>query len=425
MLIARRSPLAAGWARRLFLHGLRDVTDGRLTVVTPDGAEHHFGAPDAALHATLVVHADRFFARALAAGDIGLGESYMDGDWSTPGLVPLVRLMLRNLQVVDESGGLARAAHRTAAAFARRLRDNTVDGSRDHVRRHYDLGNDFFALFLDAHLVYSCARFASERDSLEQAQERKLDDICRRLTLGPSDHLLEIGTGWGALAVWAARHYGCRVTTTTVSREQFEYARAWAARLGEVGARIDVRCDDYRHLTGRYDKIVSIEMFEAVGLGHYDDYFAAVDRLLAPDGAMLLQTITVTDQWFPRYVRQPDWIEKYIFPGGQLASVGAILASLARRTTLSLHHAENIGMHYARTLHEWRDRFHRRLGDVRALGFDERFIRMWDLYLGYCEAAFLERHAGDFQLLLAKNGTRAVLFNERPSADTRRVAALV
>jgi cyclopropane-fatty-acyl-phospholipid synthase len=220
------------------------------------------------------------------------------------------------------------------------------------------------------------------------------------------------------------------MTTTTISDEQFRHVREWRSRLGDAGSRIDVLRADYRELTGRFDKVVSIEMFEAVGLNHYDDYFTVVDRLLAPDGAMLLQTITVDDQWFPNYHGTPDWIEKYIFPGGELASVGAVLTSLARTTSLSMYHAENFGTHYARTLHAWRLRFHQSLDRVRALGFDERFIRMWNLYLAYCEAAFLERHAGLFQMLLVKNASQRALFNEpwceartTPLAETTRESA--
>jgi cyclopropane-fatty-acyl-phospholipid synthase len=224
--------------------------------------------------------------------------------------------------------------------------------------------------------------------------------------------VLEIGSGWGGFAVWAATRYGCRVTTTTISREQHRHVLEWRSRIGEAGQRIDARLSDYRELDGRFDKVVSIEMFEAVGLSHYDEYFGAVDRLLTPDGTMLLQSITVSDQYFPRYHGSADWIEKYIFPGGELASVGEILRSIARASTLSMYHAENFGTHYARTLHEWRDRFHQSLGQVAALGFDARFVRMWDLYLAYCEAAFLERHAGLFQLMLAKNESARAQFNE-------------
>lgn len=260
--------------------------------------------------------------------------------------------------------------------------------------------------------MYSCAYYESAGDSLEAAQARKVDRICQALRLGPGDRVLEIGSGWGGFAAWAASRYGCHVTTTTISDEQYEFVRGWQACAGPTGRRVEVLKTDYRELTGRFDKIVSIEMFEAVGLNHYDDYFGAVDRLLTPDGAMLLQTITMTDQWFPEYRRRPDWIEKYIFPGGELASVGAILGSLARRTSLSMYHAENFGTHYALTLHEWRRRFHEQRVRVEALGFDDRFFRMWDFYLACCEAAFLERHTGLYQLLLVKNGTRHRQYNE-------------
>ena len=213
------------------------------------------------------------------------------------------------------------------------------------------------------------------------------------------------------------------MTTTTISDEQYRHVCEWRSRIGEAGARIEVLRADYRELTGRFDKVVSIEMFEAVGLSHYDEYFKAVDRLLAPDGVMFLQTITVDDQWFPKYHGTPDWIEKYIFPGGELASVGEMLKSLARTTSLSLYHAENCGTHYAHTLRAWRVRFHQSLARVRALGFDDRFIRMWDLYLASCEATFLERHTGLFQMVLLKNGAQRVLFNEPWSEASARPRA--
>lgn len=404
------------WARTAFLSGLGGMTGGTLTVECPDRT-CTFGDDDT-LGATLTVRDERFFLRALTGSDIGIGESFMDGDWTTPDLVPLVRLMLRSRRVLERQSRFAGALHRLAGGIARRLRDNSLAGSRRHIHRHYDLGNDLFRLFLDRELrMYSCGYFESAADSLEQAQARKVDRICRALRLSPADHVLEIGSGWGGFAVWASRHYGCRVTTTTISDEQYRHVREWRSRIGEAGSRIDVLRADYRELTGRFDKVVSIEMFEAVGLNHYDDYFKAVDRLLAPDGVMFLQTITVDDQWFPKYHGTPDWIEKYIFPGGELASVGEILKSLARTTSLSMYHAENCGTHYARTLQAWRARFHQNLDRVRALGYDERFIRMWDLYLASCEATFLERHTGLFQLMLLKNGAQRLLFNE-PWAET-------
>ena len=410
------------WAKTAFLSGLGGVSGGTLTVACPDRT-YRYGRPGE-LDAMVAVHDERFFLRALTGSDIGLGESFMEGDWTTPDLVPLVRLLLRNQRVFYGQSRLTGALHQLAGGLARRFRDNSLAGSRRHIRRHYDLGNDFFRLFLDNELrMYSCGYFESAADTLEQAQIRKVDRICRALRLSPADHVLEIGSGWGGFAVWAATRYGCRVTTTTISDEQYRHVSDWRARIGAAGERIEVLRADYRQLTGRFDKVVSIEMFEAVGLEHYDDYFSAVDRLLAPDGVMFLQTITVDDQRFPRYHGTPDWIEKHIFPGSELASVGEMLKSLARTTSLSLYHAENCGTHYAHTLRAWRARFHQQLARVRALGFDDRFIRMWDLYLGSCEAAFLERHIGLFQLVLVKNGTQRVLLNEPWAATDVRLAA--
>jgi cyclopropane-fatty-acyl-phospholipid synthase len=238
-----------------------------------------------------------------------------------------------------------------------------------------------------------------------------LDLICRKLRLGPDDHVLEIGSGWGGFAEHAVRNYGCRITTTTISRQQFDYAQRRFESLPE-GGRIELLLEDYRNLRGRYDKIVSIEMFEAVGLRHYDTFFKACDRLLHPDGSMLLQTITLNERSFPGYSGRTDWIQKRIFPGSELASVVEILRSLSRATALSLHHAEDIGTHYARTLAAWRARFHTAIDEVRALGFDAKFERMWDYYLAYCEGAFQERHIGDLQLVLVKAPGQAPLFNE-------------
>lgn len=403
--------MSASWSRRAFLSGLEHLSQGVLDLHCPDRT-YRFGRPSD-ISGSLQVREERFFRRALLGSDIGLGESYMDGDWTTPDLVSLARLAIRNRAVLDRQGRFVGLLSRLLAAAARRRRDNTRAGSRRHIRHHYDLSNAFFELFLDSTLrMYSSAYFESDLDTLETAQMRKVDRLCRMLDLKPGDRVLEIGSGWGGFARWAASRYGCRVTTTTISDEQYRAVREWQATAGEAGSRVEAIRSDYRDLRGQFDKVVSIEMFEAVGLRHYDEYFGAVDRLLAPDGVMALQTITVSDQWFPRYRGDADWIEAYIFPGGELASIGEILASLARVTSMSLYAAENFGTHYARTLSLWRQRFHAQLPQVRALGFDERFVRMWDFYLATCEAAFLERHTGVFQLVLAKNATRRTLFNE-------------
>ncbi|MEO8371625.1 MAG: cyclopropane-fatty-acyl-phospholipid synthase family protein [Candidatus Solibacter sp.] len=375
---------------------------GCLELICSDG-RYRMGDASAGLQATLVVHRESFFSRALLGGDMGMGEAYMDGDWSSPDLVALVRLAVRNLSRLEGSNVLLSLFTRVADTVRHRLNSNTLAGSRKNIRAHYDLSNDFFQLFLDRSMMYSCAWYETAQDSLETAQVQKLDRICRKLELGPDDHVLEIGTGWGGFALHAARRYGCRVTTTTISREQHDFARRrFCNEPG--GDRIELLCEDYRKLTGRYDKLVSIEMFEAVGFDYYDEFFGACDRLLRPDGSMLIQTITINDQKFPAYRKRSDWIQKHIFPGSELASMVGVLASLARATSLGLFLAEDMGAHYARTLAEWRRRFHDRELEVRELGFDDRFIRMWDYYLAYCEGAFLERHISDVQLLLTKSG---------------------
>ncbi len=411
------STLLTSFAKPIFLRSLERLRGGSLELIA-NGRTWEFGEPGAPLRATVVVHNDRFFHRALFGGDMGFGESWMDGDWSSPGLVSVIRLAVRNLVRLEADNRLLSACSRGFDTLRHRMRRNSIAGSRRNIQAHYDLSNAFFRLFLDRSMMYSCACYEAEDASLEAAQFHKLDTICRKLRLCPQDHVLEIGTGWGAFAEHAARHYGCRVTTTTISRRQYEYARERFDSIPER-ERIELLPEDYRNLHGQYDKIVSIEMFEAVGLRYYDQFFRACDRLLRPDGSMLMQTITINEQAFPAYRRRSDWIRKYIFPGSELASLSEILRSLARATSLGLYHAEEIGTHYARTLATWRNRFHLAADDVRALGFDTRFVRMWDYYLAYCEGAFLERHIGDLQLLLTKNHNPGTLFNE-PWRDGRR-----
>ncbi len=386
--------------KKLFLKMLEGLRGGSLELVF-GGETLRFGDPAADLQARLEVHDERFFGRAVLGGDVALGESYMDGDWSSPDLVTLVRLAVRNLQQLESSNAALSVFNRLADTLRHRRRPNTIDGSRKNIGAHYDLSNDFFRLFLDRSMMYSCAWYESEDDSLETAQRQKLDRICRKLELAPGDRVLEIGTGWGSFALHAARNCGCTVTTTTISREQHDYARE-RFRC----ERIELLLEDYRNLRGRYDKIVSIEMFEAVGLEFYDDFFGACDRLLEPHGSMLVQTITMNDRTFPAYRRRSDWIQKYIFPGSELASLKGILESLARATKLLPFHLEDMGLHYARTLAAWRERFHAATPEVRKLGFDDRFIRMWDYYLAYCGGAFLERHISDVQLVMIKAGAR-------------------
>jgi cyclopropane-fatty-acyl-phospholipid synthase len=376
-----------------------------------DGRLHAFGDPGAELQARVYIRDSRVFQAGLSHGEVGLGEAFMAGWWEADDLVSVVRIAVRNMAAFDQGGGWLAALGKAANRLLHRRRRNHVEGSRRNIGQHYDLGNDFYRLWLDPTLAYSCAVFESADQELESAQRSKFELICRKLQLKPGEHLLEIGTGWGGFALHAVRTRGCRITTTTISQEQYEYARVLFQREG-VADRIDLRLEDYRHLQGQFDKAVSIEMFEAVGLEYYDTYFTAVDRLLKPGGRFLLQTITMNEHHFPDYIRQSDWIQKHIFPGAELASVSGILASLGRCTTLNLHHLEDIGLHYAHTLRAWRAAFQEHLDEVRAQGFDETFIRMWDYYLAYCEGAFEERFIGDAQLLLAKAEGGSCLFNE-------------
>ncbi len=397
-------------AKKLFLSTLGRLQGGSLELVLPERTLT-FGDTQSELSAQLVVHRERFFTRALLGGDTAIGEAYMDEDWSTPDLVSLTRLAVRNLAQLETSNTIFSSLSRLVDRLRHRFRKNTVEGSRRNIQAHYDLSNEFFQLFLDQRMVYSCAWYETPVDSLETAQFQKLDRICQKLKLQPGDRVLEIGTGWGAFALHAARNYGCRVTTTTISRQQYEHARA-LFDAADWDRRIELLLKDYRELSGSFDKIVSIEMFEAVGFEHYDEFFGVCDRLLKPDGSMLLQTITMNEQRFAQYVKQSDWIQKYIFPGAQLASLRGVLDSLARATRLSLFHAEDMGAHYARTLAAWRERFLNSIAAVKTLGLDDRFIRMWDYYLAFCEGAFYERHISDVQLLLTKNYNRRPLFQE-------------
>ncbi len=393
-------------AKRVVLDKLRNLRGGRLVIV--EGAERHrFGAISETLGASIVVHIhdSRFYGDLAFGGSIGAGEAYMHGYWSTTQLVELVRLFVLNIDVLDGLEGGYASLVTPLRKLAQTMRRNTRAGARKNIAAHYDLGNEFFRLFLDATMMYSAATFTDPQMSLHDAQLARLDGICRKLDLREGDHLLEIGTGWGGFALHAAQNYGCRVTTTTISREQCRLARERVASAG-LSDRIEVLCADYRDLSGTYDKLVSIEMIEAVGHEYYDAYFAKCSELLAPHGAMLLQAITIADQRYERARRSVDFIQRYIFPGSCIPSVGALSASIARASDLRIFHLEDIGAHYARTLREWRRNLFDKLPQIRALGYDDAFIRMWEFYFCYCEGGFAERAIGDVQMLLVKPGNR-------------------
>ena len=408
------APRALGPVDRLLrarlLERLSGLRHARLQLCDASGPVELGTAADPALPRVRLEVLDPAFYRLVAAGgSVGAGEAYMEGLWrcsamgldSGQSLVALMRLLLRNRDLLD---GLESGVARLGAALLRAwhgARRNTRAGSRRNIASHYDIGNDFFRLFLSEDLMYSSALWQGRGDTLEVASARKLETICRRLQLKPSDHVIEIGTGWGGFALYAARHHGCRVTTTTISGEQHAVASARVAEARLEG-RIEVRRDDYRDLSGRYDKLVSIEMIEAVGAPYLDTYFAVIDRLLKPDGLALLQAITIEDHRYRMALRSVDFIQRHVFPGSFIPSVSAILAAKTRVSDLGLVSLEDFGDSYARTLAAWRERFMARLTQARAQGFDERFIRLWEFYLAYCEAGFRERSIGVAHLLLAK-----------------------
>ncbi|HTN50057.1 MAG TPA: cyclopropane-fatty-acyl-phospholipid synthase family protein [Burkholderiaceae bacterium] len=392
-----------GLAERVLRTRLAGLEYGEITLV--DGARRDtYGriTPRCGLHATLRVRDRRFYAEAAFGGSVGAGESFMAGDWTVDDLTALVRILLVNRGLLDglDSGWsrLAEPARRLLHAAAR----NTRTGSRRNIAAHYDIGNDFFELFLDPTMMYSCAVYERAEMTLEQAQIAKLDRLCRKLDLQPGDDLLEIGTGWGALALHAAQHYGCRVTTTTISREQHALVRR---RIDDAGLadRITLRLDDYRDLDGTYDKLVSVEMIEAVGHQYFDTFFRRCSELLVPGGTMVLQAITIDDRQYASARDSVDFIKRHIFPGCCIPSVTALAQSAARASTLRIVDLEDIGPHYATTLAAWRRNLFAHAEQVRARGYPEALLRMWHFYLSYCEGGFAERALGDVQIVLQES----------------------
>jgi len=323
----------------------------------------------------------------------------MQGLWDTPDLVQVIRLFVSNMAVIEQMQGSL--LKRQAQRLWHLLRRNSRAGSRRNIAAHYDLSNDFFKLFLDDTMAYSSGVFVRQNASLYEASVAKFERICQQLELKPTDQLLEIGTGWGGLAIHAARNYGCRVITTTLSHEQASHAREWINREG-LTDRITVLEQDYRELTGQYDKLVSVEMIEAVGGDYYPEYFRRCGELLKPQGLMMLQAITISDQRYQQSLNSADFIKRYIFPGGQLPCNSEIAHQVAKHTDMQLIDLKDITLDYALTLRAWRERFHDRLAEVRQLGCDEVFIRMWRYYLCFCEGGFLERVIHTGQFLLAK-----------------------
>ncbi|MGL4930028.1 MAG: class I SAM-dependent methyltransferase [Plesiomonas sp.] len=376
-------------ARKLVLQFLHAITHGTLII-----HDDHVGGltihRDDSITATLTVHDPLFYRRLLWGGDVAAGEMWMQGQWSSPDPVQVIRLLARNQAVFDK----LEARLRWLTAPLNRLRHfltrNTLQGARKNIAQHYDLGNEMYRLFLDPEMQYSSALFSHPNQSLADAQYNKLKTLCQTLDLQAHDHLLEIGSGWGGLAVYAARHYGCKVTTVTLSQEQFAFAKTRIQAEG-LQDRVTILLQDYRHIQGQFDKVVSIEMIEAVGEAFLPGYFAKIASLLTPQGRFLIQGITIRDQRYQVYRSQTDFIRRYIFPGGFLPSLSVILDTLTRHTDLNVVQMHDFGHHYARTLHLWRAAFNEHAFAIQQLGASDEFIRLWDFYFAYCEAGFLER----------------------------------
>ena len=396
-----RLPWAASGARRVVLQAMDQVAAGQIRLV--DGQLDHTWGDARDEPVTIHVHDPRAYSSILFGGAVGAAEAYMAGYWHTEDLTRLLRVLLQNRTAIDAMNAGASTLKRLGYRLYHFLRRDTIAGSRRNIVAHYDLGNDFFKLFLDETMMYSAGYFGHEQNSMAEASRQKIDVICQKLALTPSDHVLEIGTGWGGFAVQAAEDYGCRVTTTTISDEQYAYAVAEVQRRG-LEDRVTVLRQDYRLLEGSYDKLVSIEMIEAVGLSNLPTFFNVCSRLLKDGGTMLLQSITIADQRYDMASRSVDFIQRYIFPGGALPSVTALADTSSRASDLRIYALEDITSHYARTIENWRAKFQENMGAVREMNFNDNFIRMWWYYLCYCEAGFRERAIGCVHVQLHKPG---------------------
>ncbi|MGA7879067.1 MAG: cyclopropane-fatty-acyl-phospholipid synthase family protein [Desulfoferrobacter sp.] len=390
------------FARETVFSLMKKIKCGKLTVIE-GGDAFEFGEQSRgdSMVSKVYVRDQLFYPQVMLGGSIGAGEAYMAGYWHSEDLTKVVRLIMMNRDVfadLDKGWAKVMTPFHNLLHF---LRKNTEEGSRKNIAAHYDLGNDFYKLFLDDTLTYSCCIFEHDQVTLEDASIAKYDHICRKLDISPRDHVLEIGTGWGGFAIHAAGRYGCQVTTTTISRSQYDLARERIKAAG-LEDRVELLLKDYREVDGSYDKLVSIEMIEAVGHHYLGTFLKCCSNLLKPEGMMLLQAITIADYVFEEHKRSVDFIKRYIFPGGCIPSVTAICISAAAETDLRLFHLEDITPHYVTTLQAWHSRFLKNVEQVRRLGYPESFIRMWEFYLCYCEAGFAERYLGDVQMLLTK-----------------------
>ena len=374
-------------------------------IIIKDGKSiNKFGKPGN-LSAKINILDTVFYKTIILGGTIGASESFIRGEWSSPNLTNVIRVLARNTEAQDKLENLFTLLSQPFLKVMHKLNENSVRGSKKNISRHYDLSNDFFSLFLDKNMMYSSAIYKSRKTSLEDASTNKLDVICKKLNLKKTDHVIEIGTGWGGFAIYAAKNYGCKVTTTTVSIEQYKFSKQKIKDAG-LGKKIKVLLKDYRLLKGQYDKLVSIEMIEAVGYQFYDEYFKIIGQLLKNDGEALIQAITIKDQRYSKAIQSVDFIQKYIFPGSCIPSITAIQNSLTSSTDLVINDIRDIGHHYARTLADWRKRFLKNKQEIRKLGFDDKFLRMWLFYFAYCEGGFEEKVISDIHLHITKPGYR-------------------
>lgn len=403
---SRKGSLVNQVAKNLVIQQLGQLREGVLTIrqsgmddlVFGDGNTEHRPAE-------LIVHDQSTWRDLLTGGSVGAAEAYVAGDWSSPDLTALLRFFTRNIDRMNEFEDKFSWVTKPALKGLHWLNRNTRDGSRKNISAHYDLGNDLFEAFLDPTMMYSSAIYPSEESTLEEAAVHKLDTICQKLDLQPNDRVIEIGTGWGGFAIHAAKHYGCHVTTTTISKEQLELAQERVRSAG-LEDRITLLFDDYRDLAGQFDKLVSIEMIEAVGPQFLDSYFSQISVLLKPDGLALIQAINMPEQRYLRALKNVDFIQRFIFPGSFIPSFGAILESVRNESNLVLTHSEDTGFHYARTLRDWCERFMANREQLESMGYDQAFRRLWNFYFAYCEAGFSERAIGVSQLILAKPGNK-------------------
>ncbi|MGO1461037.1 MAG: class I SAM-dependent methyltransferase [Marinobacter sp.] len=398
--------LATRVARKLVVQQLRQLREGTLTIRETGMEDRMFG--DGNLDhqpAELIIHHQSTWRDLLTGGSVGAAEAYVAGDWSSPDLVALLRFFTRNIDRMNEFEDKFSWVTKPALKGLHWLNRNTKDGSRKNISAHYDLGNDLFETFLDPTMMYSSAIYPNEKSTLEEAATHKLDTICRKLDLQAGDQVIEIGTGWGGFAIHAAKYYGCHVTTTTISKEQLELARE-RVRSESLEEKITLLFNDYRDLAGKFDKLVSIEMIEAVGPQFLDSYFSQINGLLKPNGLALVQAINMPEQRYQRALKNVDFIQRFIFPGSFIPSFGAILESVRKESNLVLAHSEDAGFHYARTLRDWCDRFMASHETLDSMGYDHAFRKLWHFYFAYCEAGFSERAIGVSQLVFAKPGNK-------------------